>query len=208
MSDRGWDNGWEEQEQRTAVAAREQARRSSWRTSRATGAGPFILPREIDQSRPAGVDRAFQSVMLAAFLVAFSVALTLAYFAKSVLVRSVPHTSESTSYASTSGLSLDQQREYQDQLLRKRKQGQPSSDNNTSSQDKPKSVMQPPSGDLAPPKDDPFTVEQLKAFDGSDPSKPIYVAIKGVHLFLATPRILTYVRLLPSSCRHCLRRHP
>ena len=39
--------------------------------------------------------------------------------------------------------------------------------------------MQPPKSDLAPPKDDPFTVEQLKAFDGSDPSKPIYVAIKG-----------------------------
>ncbi|EIN09923.1 cytochrome b5, partial [Punctularia strigosozonata HHB-11173 SS5] len=30
-----------------------------------------------------------------------------------------------------------------------------------------------------PPKDDPYTLEQLKEFDGSDPSKPIYVAIKG-----------------------------
>ncbi|KAF9444174.1 cytochrome b5 [Macrolepiota fuliginosa MF-IS2] len=42
-----------------------------------------------------------------------------------------------------------------------------------------KSIMQPPREDLIPPKDDPFTIEQLKAFDGSDSSKPIYVAIKG-----------------------------
>jgi len=42
-----------------------------------------------------------------------------------------------------------------------------------------KSIMQSPRTDLAPPKDDPFTTEQLKQFDGSDSSKPIYVAIKG-----------------------------
>ncbi|TFY76078.1 hypothetical protein EWM64_g7934 [Hericium alpestre] len=41
------------------------------------------------------------------------------------------------------------------------------------------SIMQPARTDLAPPKDDPFTLAQLRAFDGSDPSKPIYVAIKG-----------------------------
>ncbi|KAJ2958017.1 hypothetical protein NQZ79_g6341 [Umbelopsis isabellina] len=29
------------------------------------------------------------------------------------------------------------------------------------------------------PKDTPYTLEQLKEFDGSDSSKPIYVAIKG-----------------------------
>ncbi|KAF9522164.1 cytochrome b5-like heme/steroid binding domain-containing protein [Crepidotus variabilis] len=39
--------------------------------------------------------------------------------------------------------------------------------------------MQPARTDLAPPKDDPYTTEELKKFDGSDPSKPIYVAIKG-----------------------------
>ena len=39
--------------------------------------------------------------------------------------------------------------------------------------------MQPARTDLAPPKDDPFTQEQLREFDGSDPEKPIYVAIKG-----------------------------
>ncbi|KAJ7089996.1 progesterone binding protein [Mycena epipterygia] len=39
--------------------------------------------------------------------------------------------------------------------------------------------MQPAREDLAPPKDDPFTLAQLKEFDGSDPSKPIYVSIKG-----------------------------
>ncbi|KAJ6480478.1 cytochrome b5 [Mycena vitilis] len=42
-----------------------------------------------------------------------------------------------------------------------------------------KSIMQAPRDDLAPPKDDPFKLAQLKEFDGSDPSKPIYVSIKG-----------------------------
>ncbi|KAJ7644810.1 cytochrome b5 [Roridomyces roridus] len=42
-----------------------------------------------------------------------------------------------------------------------------------------KTIMQAPRDDLAPPKDDPFTLEQLREFDGSDPSKPIYVSIKG-----------------------------
>ncbi|KAI9455255.1 cytochrome b5 [Lactarius psammicola] len=40
-------------------------------------------------------------------------------------------------------------------------------------------IMQPERTDLPPPKDDPFTQEALKPFDGSDPAKPIYVAIKG-----------------------------
>jgi len=39
--------------------------------------------------------------------------------------------------------------------------------------------MQAPQNDLAPPKDDPYTTEELKQYDGTDPSKPIYVAIKG-----------------------------
>jgi predicted heme/steroid binding protein len=38
--------------------------------------------------------------------------------------------------------------------------------------------MQQPRADLAPPKDDPYTTEGLKEYDGSDPSKPILVAIK------------------------------
>jgi membrane-associated progesterone receptor component len=42
-----------------------------------------------------------------------------------------------------------------------------------------KTIMQAPRDDLAPPKDDPFTLNQLKEFDGSDLSKPIYVSIKG-----------------------------
>lgn len=51
------------------------------------------------------------------------------------------------------------------------------------SKDKPlKTIMQPPREDLAPPKDDPFTLEQLKEFDGSVASKPIYVAIKGAYM--------------------------
>ncbi len=44
--------------------------------------------------------------------------------------------------------------------------------------DQPQTVMQPENPELAPPLDDPFTVEQLKEFDGSHESKPIYVAIK------------------------------
>lgn len=45
------------------------------------------------------------------------------------------------------------------------------------------SVMQPPNDNLAGPLDVPYTQEQLKEFDGSDPSKPIYVAIKGMVAF-------------------------
>jgi hypothetical protein len=40
-------------------------------------------------------------------------------------------------------------------------------------------MMQPESTDLAPPKDDAFTQEELKAYDGNDSTKPVYVAIKG-----------------------------
>ncbi|TFK22102.1 cytochrome b5 [Coprinopsis marcescibilis] len=47
-------------------------------------------------------------------------------------------------------------------------------------QDKPlKPIMQPPTDVLDPPKDDPYTPEELAQYDGADPSKPIYVAIKG-----------------------------
>lgn len=42
-----------------------------------------------------------------------------------------------------------------------------------------KTIMQPPRDDLDPPKDDPITLEELNQYDGSDPSKPIYVSIKG-----------------------------
>ncbi|WRT64367.1 uncharacterized protein IL334_001299 [Kwoniella shivajii] len=41
------------------------------------------------------------------------------------------------------------------------------------------SIMSAPSTDLAPPKDDPISTSDLAQYDGSDPSKPIYVAIKG-----------------------------
>jgi hypothetical protein len=53
--------------------------------------------------------------------------------------------------------------------------------NHGSSSEKPlKTIMQAPRDDLVPPKDDPFTLEQLKQYDGSDSTKPIYVAIKGL----------------------------
>ena len=42
-----------------------------------------------------------------------------------------------------------------------------------------KSIMQAAREDLAPPKEDPYTAEQLKQYDGSDSTKPIFVAIKG-----------------------------
>jgi membrane-associated progesterone receptor component len=49
--------------------------------------------------------------------------------------------------------------------------------------DKPlKTIMQAPRDDLAPPKDDPFTLEELKQYDGSNANKPIYVAIKGTDI--------------------------
>ena len=51
-------------------------------------------------------------------------------------------------------------------------------------EEKPKkSIMQAENPDLAPPKDDPFTLEQLRDYDGSDSSKPIYVAIKGMYRY-------------------------
>ncbi|KAK7014397.1 putative steroid-binding protein 3 [Favolaschia claudopus] len=56
----------------------------------------------------------------------------------------------------------------------------PTSSASSAAADNPvKSIMQAPRDDLAPPKDDPFTLVQLKEFDGSDSSKPIYVSIKG-----------------------------
>ncbi len=54
-----------------------------------------------------------------------------------------------------------------------------SMDSSKSDDEKPKTIMQPARIDLDPPKDDPFTVEQLKEFDGSNAEKPVYVAIKG-----------------------------
>jgi len=61
----------------------------------------------------------------------------------------------------------------------------PESGNSTSQEKKSTSettmttIMQPERTDVPPPKEDPFTQEALKAFDGSDPAKPVYVAIKG-----------------------------
>jgi len=52
-------------------------------------------------------------------------------------------------------------------------------------------MMQPARTDLPPPKDDPFTQEELKAFDGTNPDQPIYVAIKGT-VFDVTRKRDTY----------------
>lgn len=51
-----------------------------------------------------------------------------------------------------------------------------------------KSVMQPPRTDLEDSKNDPFTPEELRVYDGSVPGKPIYVAIKGsCYVFIWLP---------------------
>ena len=56
-----------------------------------------------------------------------------------------------------------------------------SNSNTSTTESKPaKNIMQAPRDDLLPPKDDPFTLEELRQYDGSDPTKPIYVSIKGV----------------------------
>ncbi|KAM5533750.1 hypothetical protein V8D89_012623 [Ganoderma adspersum] len=126
--------------------------------------------------------------MLAALLLALLAAAFLAYFAKSVLIRTPSRSPESFVHASTSGLSLDQQQ----LLLRKRTQpSSPPQNDKPQTTSETKSIMQPPKTDLAPPKDDPFTVEQLLQFDGTDPSKPIYVAIKGT-VFDVTRKADTY----------------
>ncbi|WVO16851.1 hypothetical protein L204_104537 [Cryptococcus depauperatus] len=52
-------------------------------------------------------------------------------------------------------------------------------------------IMSAPNTDLASPKDDPITSAQLAQHDGSDPSKPIYVAIKG-KVFDVSPRAEMY----------------
>ncbi|KIK05158.1 hypothetical protein K443DRAFT_675311 [Laccaria amethystina LaAM-08-1] len=56
-----------------------------------------------------------------------------------------------------------------------------------------KSIMQGPRDDLEPPKDNPYTTEALKEFDGSNTSKPIYVAIKGT-IFDVTHKAEVYGR--------------
>lgn len=47
--------------------------------------------------------------------------------------------------------------------------------------------MEPTTAPTHPPKDDPFTKEQLAQFDGTDPEKPVYVAIKG-QIFDVSPK--------------------
>lgn len=136
--------------------------------------------------------------MLAALLVSLSVAAVLAYFAKSVLLRAPSTSSDSTAFGTSTGLSSEEQRKYQEQILRNRKQ-QTSTEKEKKSETP--SVMQPAQTDLAPPKEDPITVEQLKQYDGSDPSQPIYVAIKGASTF---PPTMHDHPPTPASARHGL----
>lgn len=41
---------------------------------------------------------------------------------------------------------------------------------------------------LDPPQNKPFTLQELSSFDGSNPSKPIYVAIKGIVFDVSSKR--------------------
>lgn len=83
-----------------------------------------------------------------------------------------------------------------------------SSDGNTKDEKKEvKSVMQPPNADLQPPKDDPFTPEELQKYDGTDAEGSIYVAIKGaLREFEDVSHELTRTRS-PTFCLHILLYH-
>lgn len=60
-------------------------------------------------------------------------------------------------------------------------------------------IMPPERVDLPPPKDDPFTQESLKAFDGTDSTKPVYVAIKGAPCAPAHPWPFTDMAWRPTQ---------
>ncbi|PWN43146.1 cytochrome b5 [Ceraceosorus guamensis] len=47
--------------------------------------------------------------------------------------------------------------------------------------------MEPTTHPTHPPKDDPFTAEELAKYDGKDENVPVYVAIKG-QIFDVTPK--------------------
>ncbi|KIS69028.1 uncharacterized protein UMAG_11939 [Mycosarcoma maydis] len=48
-------------------------------------------------------------------------------------------------------------------------------------------MMEPTTKPTHPPKDDPISVEELKQYDGTDESKPVYVAVKGT-VFDVSPK--------------------
>lgn len=60
------------------------------------------------------------------------------------------------------------------------------------------SAMSAPRTDLAPPKDAKFTLDQLKAFDGSTDGSPIYVSIKGT-LYNLISTLMRYASKLAYS---------
>ena len=159
----------------------------------------------VDRPRPLPSGPPDMLAQLAGVFIALSAALVLASFAKAVLVRTPSQSSESNAHGSASGLSLEEKRNYEQQLLRNRKQQQqpssqasstPQTEEKSASASEPKSVMQPA-------RTDPFTMEHLKQFDGADPSKPIYVAIKGAPRF--PPLLACPLLTLPPSgrTRHC-----
>jgi len=52
-------------------------------------------------------------------------------------------------------------------------------------------IMSAPRADLAAPLSDPYTLEELRRYDGSDPSLPVYVSIKGT-VFDVSPKRNVY----------------
>ncbi|CAE7169263.1 unnamed protein product [Rhizoctonia solani] len=61
-------------------------------------------------------------------------------------------------------------------VSRQRPQNQRSMSGSSTAKKNPFAI---PDGQLQPPKDDPYTLAELSAYDGLDSSKPVYVAIKG-----------------------------
>ena len=90
---------------------------------------------------------------------------------KSVLA--IPETGEEFVNNATEAVDPDLKSDDQDRDA----EGEPETEEDS----QPKSIMQAEKTDLAPPKDDPFTLEELQKFDGSNPEKPIYVSIKGMN---------------------------
>ncbi|KAI5301862.1 hypothetical protein KEM55_001471 [Ascosphaera atra] len=62
-----------------------------------------------------------------------------------------------------------------------------------------KSIMSTEAKDLAPPKDDPITVEQLAKCDGTNPDYPTYLAIKGTVFDVSRNSMYK-----PGGSYHCL----
>lgn len=62
-------------------------------------------------------------------------------------------------------------------------------------------MMEPTTHPTHPPKDDPFTAEELAKYDGKDENVPVYVAIKGAYPATSACRVRSEVRATTASDR-------